>query len=180
VGGLRDDRWVELTYSAIGATNDGVFPSGYRHVRGRARIGRGEQVYAAAVHALGSFDMQRGSGLKAKTDAAMAAVGVEVEFGFGAGPLRMWAPVRVVWLVNEPLRYGYGYGTLPGHPEDGEEGFLVSLAPDETVWFEVRAFSRPARWFVRLAGPLAALVQDRANDRYRESIHRLANARTSS
>jgi uncharacterized protein (UPF0548 family) len=171
---------VELTYPEIGATCDGVFPDGYRHIRGRARLGRGEQVYAAAVHALGSFDMQRGAGLRVRTRAAMAAEGAEIAFGFGAGPVRLWAPVRVVWLVNEPLRYGYGYGTLPGHPETGEEGFLVCLGSDETVWFEVRAFSRPGRWFVRASGPLAALVQDRTNDRYRGAIHRLANARTSS
>jgi uncharacterized protein (UPF0548 family) len=175
---LRDDRSVELTYSEIGATRDGNLPPGYRHVRGRARIGRGEQVYAAAVHALGSFDMQRGAGLKVRTELAMAAEGATLAFGFGAGPLRLWAPVRVVWLVNEPLRYGYGYGTLPGHPEAGEEGFLVCLGSDETVWFEVRAFSRPALWFVRAAEPLAALVQDRTNDKYRATIHRLANART--
>ncbi|WP_345628804.1 DUF1990 family protein [Rugosimonospora acidiphila] len=169
---------MELTYSEVGATFDGAFPNGYRHVRGRARLGRGERVYAGAVHALGSFDMQRRAGLRVRASVGMAAEGVEVAFGFGAGPLRLWAPVRVVWLVNEPLRYGYGYGTLPGHPETGEEGFLVSLAPDETVWFEVRAFSRPDRWFVRAAGPLGALVQDRANDKYRSAIHRLANART--
>jgi uncharacterized protein (UPF0548 family) len=175
---VRDDRRVELTYSEVGATRDCAFPAGYRHVRGRARVGRGEQVYAAAVHAVGSFDMQRGAGLKVRTDLTMAAEGAEVALGFGAGPVRLWAPVRVVWLVNEPLRYGYGYGTLPGHPETGEEAFLVSLAPDETVWFEVRAFSRPGRWFVRAAAPLAGLVQDRTNDKYREAIHRLANART--
>jgi uncharacterized protein (UPF0548 family) len=176
---VRDDQGVELTYPEIGATRDSAFPDGYRHVRGKARLGRGEQVYAAAVHALGSFDMHRGSGLRVRAEAGMAAEGAEVTFGFGAGPVRLWAPVRVVWLINEPLRYGYGYGTLPGHPESGEEGFLVCLSPDETVWFEVRAFSRPARWFSRAARPLTALVQDHANDRYRGAIHRLANARTS-
>jgi uncharacterized protein (UPF0548 family) len=165
---------VELTYPQVGATRDGDLPDGYRQVKARARVGRGERVYAAAVHALGCFDMQRAAGLRVRTEAAMATEGTRVDFGFGLGPLRMWAPVRVVWLVNEPLRYGYGYGTLPGHPESGEEAFLVTLEPDETVTLEVRAFSRPATWYTRLGGPLAAALQDRTNHRYRSALVRLA------
>ena len=35
------------------------------------------------------------------------------------GPVR--APCRVVYVVDEPDRRGFAYGTLPGHPEiDGE------------------------------------------------------------
>jgi uncharacterized protein (UPF0548 family) len=30
------------------------------------------------------------------------------------------APVRVVYVVDEPTRRGFAYGTLPGHPESGE------------------------------------------------------------
>lgn len=165
---------MELTYPQVGATEDGRLPDGYRQVKARARVGRGERVYAAALHALGSFDMQRAAGLRVRTDTAMATVGAKVEFGFGLGPLRMWAPVRVVWVVNEPLRYGYGYGTLPGHPESGEEAFLVTLAPDETVTLEVRAFSRPATWYSRLGRPMAEAVQDRTNHRYRAALVRLA------
>jgi uncharacterized protein (UPF0548 family) len=165
---------VELTYPEVGATRDGEFPDGYRHLKARARVGRGERVFAAAVHALGSFDMQRAAGLRVRTEVAMATVGARLEFGFGLGPLRLWAPVRVVWVANEPLRYGYGYGTLDGHPESGEEAFVVSLAPDETVTFEVRAFSRPATWYSRLGGPLAEAAQDRTNHRYRAALVRLA------
>jgi uncharacterized protein (UPF0548 family) len=165
---------VELTYPEVGATRDGTLPEGYRHVKARARLGRGERVYAAAIHALGSFDMQRAAGLRVRTDAAMAAVGARVELGFGLGPARLWAPVRVVWVVNEPLRYGYGYGTLAGHPESGEEAFLVSLAPDETVTFEVISFSRPDTWYTRLGGPLAGAAEERTNHKYRAALVRLA------
>jgi uncharacterized protein (UPF0548 family) len=168
------DPGATLTYAEVGATRGDLFPDGYHHLRARARVGRGERVYAAAVHALGSFDMQRAAGLRVRTGTAMAAVGARVDFGFGLGPVRLWAPVQVVWLVNEPLRYGYGYGTLPGHPEAGEEAFLVSLAPDETVYFEVRSFSRPAAWYAKLGGRVARGAQDRTNHRYRAALVRLA------
>jgi uncharacterized protein (UPF0548 family) len=149
-------------------------PDGYRRIRGRAAVGTGERVFAAAARTIATFDMQRGAGLRVRTAAPRAALGVEMASGLGVGPLRVWAPCQVVWVVEEPMRYGYGYGTLPGHPESGEEGFLVSIEPDGSVWFEVRAFSRPASRLVRLADPLVNLFQDYVTDRYRDSVRRQA------
>jgi uncharacterized protein (UPF0548 family) len=184
---------VELTYAEVGATRDGDLPDGYRRIRARALVGRGPHVFAAAVRGLRSFDMQRGAGLRVRfirsgappsgaeaelsslrTDAPGVEVAAEVAMGMGVGPLRLWAPCRVVWVIDEPRLYGYGYGTLPGHPESGEEGFLVSLDEQEFVRLEIRAFSRPARWFARWSGPAETLVQDWATDRYRASLVRLA------
>ncbi|MGO8859629.1 MAG: DUF1990 family protein [Acidimicrobiales bacterium] len=50
-------------------------------------------------------------------------------------------------------------GTPPGHPEQGEEAFVVSLSSDETVRFEVVAFSRPGDALVRLSGPIGRGIQ---------------------
>jgi Domain of unknown function (DUF1990) len=68
--------------------------------------------------------------------------------------LALVAPCRIVSVVDEVTRWGFAYGTLPGHPEQGEEVFVVSIAPDETVRFEIVAFSRPADLLVRLSGSL--------------------------
>jgi uncharacterized protein (UPF0548 family) len=149
-------------------------PVGYRRIWGRAAVGTGERVFAAAARTLASFDMQRGAGLRVRSTASRAAPGVVMASGLGAGPLRVWAPVQVVWVVEEPSRYGYGYGTLPGHPETGEEGFLVSIDGDGLVEFQVRAFSRPASRLVRLADPLVGLLQDYVTERYRDSLIRSA------
>ena len=62
------------------------------------------------------------------------------------------APCKVVWTVDEPRRSGWAYGTLPGHPECGEEAFVVERTGDGTVWLTVNAFSRPARWYARAGG----------------------------
>ena len=43
---------------------------------------------------------------------------------------------------------------------------MVTWAPDDAVWFDVRAFSRPDNWFVRLGRPVADLLQDIVSDRY--------------
>ncbi|BCB90192.1 hypothetical protein Psuf_075050 [Phytohabitans suffuscus] len=77
----------------------------------------------------------------------------------GLGPFRMHAPCAVVWAEEGERRAGFGYGTLAGHPLRGEEAFVVTLDPDGTVWLDVVAFSRPARWWVWLAGPTLTAFQ---------------------
>jgi uncharacterized protein (UPF0548 family) len=164
---------MDLTYAEIGATRDAVLPAGYRHVHRRARIGTGERVFAAAVEGLRGFGMQARAGLAVRAQGPVSE-GVEVAVGLGIGPARLWAPCRVVWVIDEPGRYGYGYGTLPGHPERGEEAFLLTLGTDGSVWFEIKTFSRPARWFVSLGGPVSDLVQSYATTRYVRALRQLA------
>jgi uncharacterized protein (UPF0548 family) len=57
------------------------------------------------------------------------------------------APVRVVYVVDEPTRRGFAYGTLDGHPESGEESFVVDRTDDGSVWITITAFSRPSAWY---------------------------------
>jgi len=80
------------------------------------------------------------------------------------------APIRVVYLVNEPGRIGFAYGTLPGHPESGEESFVVEHLSDDSVWIVVRAFSRPSTWFYRLGSPVLRIMQARATRRYLRAL----------
>nr|WP_269902576.1 DUF1990 domain-containing protein [Terrimesophilobacter mesophilus] len=56
------------------------------------------------------------------------------------------APCRVIYVIDEPNRKGFAYGTLPGHPEDGEEAFIVDQTEDGSVWLTIRSFSRPGGW----------------------------------
>jgi uncharacterized protein (UPF0548 family) len=69
---------------------------------------------------------------------------------------------RVVYVVDEPARFGFAYGTLRGHLLHGEERFLVehNLA-DDTVCFDILAFSRPARLLARLGYPIVRWFQKR-------------------
>lgn len=146
----------ELTYAEVGATRDGRLPAGYHHLRHRVRLPDG--CFPVAVNAVLGWRLHRAAGVVMRTDAPRAAAGVRVTPGLGVGPLRIWGPAEVVWVMDEPDRAGFGYGTLPGHPEIGEEAFLV-LRDGDAVVFEVIAFSRPARWWGRAAGPGARAVQ---------------------
>jgi uncharacterized protein (UPF0548 family) len=89
-------------------------------------------------------------------------------FGFAspkvAGTLRV--PWRLrhaerAYYINEPRRFGFAYRTLPGHVESGEERFLVDLADDGSVWYDILAFSRPNHFLTRLGYPYVRRLQKR-------------------
>ncbi|RKT08083.1 uncharacterized protein (UPF0548 family) [Streptomyces sp. 3211.6] len=148
-----------LSYPDRGATRFRPLPEGYHHLHYRARVGHGRAAFEAAGAAVSSFRMHRATGASVRADGP-AVPGARVEIGLGVGPLRITVPCEVIWTPDSPGRLaGFAYGTLAGHPESGEESFLVELAADGTVWFEVTAFSRPAVWYTRLAGPLVPVLQ---------------------
>jgi uncharacterized protein (UPF0548 family) len=83
------------------------------------------------------------------------------------------ATARVVHVVHTDERIGFAYGTLPGHPEEGEEIFLVDRA-DVRVTFEVAAFSRPRDPLARLGSPFTRWLQLRTNRTYLDALRRIA------
>lgn len=162
------------TYAEQGATRgDGPLPAGYRHVVRRERLGHGEATFRRAVDALFGWRMHRGAGLAVVTAPPAPAVGEVVVTRLGPPILGVTVPCRIVYVIDEPRRQGFGYGTLPGHPARGEEAFVVEWADDDTVYFVIRAFSRPATLLARLGGPVTRLVQDIATNRYVRALRRL-------
>jgi uncharacterized protein (UPF0548 family) len=163
LGDLGD---LSLTYPEVGATA-GPPPKGYRHLHASAVIGHGRARFEDASVDVMRWGMLRGAGLHVDATTEVAAVGSEVIVGLG--PLR--APCRVVYVVDEPNRRGFAYGTLPGHAESGEELFAVRYDPDgDAVHAEVSAFSRHATWWSRLAGPITSLAQRVISRRYLRAL----------
>ncbi len=163
-----------LTYPDRGATARQPLPAGYHHLRHRTRVGHGQAAFEAAGTAVTTFLAHRASGMTVRSEAAAARPGARVDVGIGLGPLRVTAPCRVIWTAYEPTRVGFAYGTLDGHPECGEESFLVERDPGGGVWFTVTAFSRPARWYTRLAGPVVPFLQLRCARRLGRRVRELA------
>jgi Domain of unknown function (DUF1990) len=75
-------------------------------------------------------------------------------------------------VPEEADRFGFAYGTLPGHPECDEEGFQVVRGADRGVTFDILVFSPPADWMVRVASPIARAVQSRVTKGYLEGVRR--------
>lgn len=73
------------------------------------------------------------------------------------------AEAEVGHSATETERFGFAYGTLPGHAERGEERFTVTWnrAGDDAVWYDILAFSRPNLVLTRLGAPLVRRLQKR-------------------
>lgn len=185
---LEDLAGLRFGYDAVGSTRYDETPQGYHRLEYRARIGAGSEVFARAGQALLNWRMHRAAGLPMTATDTPPTIGTNTLGRLGAGmligrlrtlsplgTLGLPVPCRVVWTVDEPDRIGFAYGTLDGHPEAGEESFVVTREPDG-IYFTVRAYSRPAVWYARLGGPATRKAQHYAARRYANALQRLATA----
>jgi uncharacterized protein (UPF0548 family) len=68
---------------------------------------------------------------------------------------------RIVYVIDERRRYGFAYGTLLEHAEAGEERFTVEWADDDSVWYDVLAFSREKQLLAKIGYPVARILQNK-------------------
>jgi len=152
-------RNLPFTYDEVGATNTTPPAAGYNIDHNRIQIGTGEAVYKRGVEALKNwrhFDLgwvtivPRGVAVEVGATVAVKAR------AFGTWSLNA---SRVVYTIDESRRFGFAYGTLPDHVECGEERFLIEWLADDSVWYDILAFSHPKHPLVRLNKPLARRLQ---------------------
>jgi uncharacterized protein (UPF0548 family) len=163
----RDQR---VTYREVGATGTSALPSGYRHDRYSVRLGEGDTAFNHGRGALKTWQAHRHVGATLAPVNPEIVVGTDVIVALRVGLLSIVAPCRIVSVADDACRYGFAYGTLPGHPERGEEAFHVVRNPDGYVDFEVVAFSRPADRLASLGSPVTRLIQSRITRRYLEGV----------
>ncbi len=167
---LDDQQDLPFPYPSVGATAGGsgrpALPTGFHQDRQETDLGPddGDRFHRAAK-ALMEWVPQRGAGIHVYPGRPVTAGGAFVLALPLPGAGWAVAPGRVAYVLDEPDRRGFAYGTLPGHPERGEEAFLVIRA-DGRLRFAVVAFSRPHKLLTRLAGPLARAIQLRTIRRY--------------
>jgi uncharacterized protein (UPF0548 family) len=138
-------------------------------------IGHGRKAFDKAVEGLVGWQMHRNAGLAVAASAVRAAAGVLVVLRAGWGPLSIVIPCRVVYSIDTTDSQGFAYGTLPGHPEQGEERFTVHLTADGDVRMRIQAFSRPASALARAGGPLTRMTQEYVTNRYVHALRHLAS-----
>jgi uncharacterized protein (UPF0548 family) len=155
---------LELSYPEQGATR-GTMPAGYHHDRWEADLGSFDAAtFDRLAAALSQWQAQRGAGLTIYPPEAVRP-GLTFAFCFRLAGLYVTAAGRVVYLISEPERRGFAYGTLPRHPEQGEEAF--ELVRDGTrIMFRITAFSRPRHPFARLGAPVSRMIQARTTRAY--------------
>ena len=158
-----------FTYPEVGRT-EGALPDGYLHVRMDRTLGTGRDVFEKAAHRLMTWQMHAASGLTVRSSTAHVRPSSLVILGVRLGPVRVNAPCRVVYVVDDAGRQGFAYGTLPGHPERGEESFVVAIGVRGEVTATITAFSRPASLLARVGGPVTGRMQARATVAYLDAL----------
>jgi len=170
------DRQAQLaqSYSHVGRTRTGLSapPAGFDLDHNRVLLGEGPEAFAAARAAIDRWVMFPAGWTRVVaragdlTAAGFPAVRQGTVVAMAVRALGLWwvSACRVVYTLDEEgvvRRYGFAYGTLPGHVERGEERFSVELSEDGTVWYDLLAFSRPRYWLARLGYPLTRRLQRR-------------------
>lgn len=168
---ILSQRNLEFTYSQVGATN-ATPPGGFNVDHNRIQLGHGEATYRRAVDALKHWRQFELGWVTVVPRGLAVEVGATVAVKARAYGTWSLSAARVIYVIDEPGRFGFAYGTLPDHVECGEERFLIEWLPDDSVWYDILAFSRPKHPLVKLSAPLARILQKRFA---RESLHNLVN-----
>jgi uncharacterized protein (UPF0548 family) len=155
---------LPFNYAEVGCSQ-GTAPAGYVADNYRVQLGTGAAVFEQARQALREWRMLRlGWVQPCWPDAPIQEgelVGTMARL-FGLWTVNVCRIICVVDAQGPTERYGFAYGTLPGHAERGEERFLVEWQrADDSVWYDLRAVSRPGGWLTRLAYPLTRRLQRR-------------------
>ncbi len=159
---LAAQRELPFTYEGVGASAE-TPPAGYVVDRTRIKLGQGEPVFRSAIAALKRWEQFNLGWVEAWPSDTPIQKGIVVAVMGRAIGVWWLNACRVVYVVDEtrPVsRFGFAYGTLPGHVESGEERFLVEWdMSDEAVWYDITAFSRPNHLLTRLGYPVVRRLQ---------------------
>jgi uncharacterized protein (UPF0548 family) len=164
---LAFESTLDLTYTAVGATfGKTAVPAGFAVDSTRVELGRGQSAFDRAKVGLSSWQQFNLGWLEAFPNDTPILIGETVLVIARAGGMWWTNATRIVDVVDDTSatssRFGFAYGTLPGHVESGEERFLIEWDhATDIVWFDILAFSRPRHYLVRLNRRRARAMQKR-------------------
>jgi len=163
---LANRQSSDFSYLSQGMTARPECPAGYNSDHNRVFLGHGVEAFEAAKRALNSWKMFDLGWVNVFPCHAPVHTGSTVAIVvriFGADFLNA---CRIVYVVDESdsdiRRYGFAYGTLQDHAEMGEERFVIEWnRDDESVFYDLRAISRPRLFFPALFYPFTRALQRR-------------------
>ena len=149
-----------FSYPEVGATCAEI-PAGYTIDHNRVVLGRGSATFHAASIALQRWQMFDLLWVKAFPDSDRIEKGTTVAVLISH--LGFWSlnASRIVYVIEDSRRFGFAYGTLADHAEKGEERFQIEWLEDDTVAYDILAFSKPAMWWSKVGRPFARALQKR-------------------
>lgn len=155
---LEKSKKLTFSYKEVEATK-GDFPKGYDHDFNEIEIGKGEAIWQAAKIAIRNWEMFLGDWAEIYPKNTPIEKGQVVSMYVRIFGTWWKNSCRIVYTFDEPNRFGFAYGTLTNHFEQGEEIFFVEKDETGRVVYKIQAFSKPRLWLVKLAYPFARFFQ---------------------
>ncbi|MCF8248038.1 MAG: DUF1990 domain-containing protein [Saprospiraceae bacterium] len=181
-GFLQNQATADFSYPNVHFSNQSEPVPDFDNDQNRVLLGTGQAVYDAACEAIRNWQMFPGGWARIEPPRASIQTGQTLAMVARVFGLHWVNACRIVYTLDgtgPERRFGFAYGTLPEHIECGEERFSVEWLPDDTVWYDLKASSKPRHWLVRLFKPVARLLQRRfvrASQRaMRREIEKLRN-----
>jgi uncharacterized protein (UPF0548 family) len=155
-----------FSYPQVGAIGDSTLPEGFNVDRNRIRLGEGLPLFDRAYAALQAWKMFDIGWVELIHPAEPVAPGQTILVLAHTFGLYSLSASRVITMIDEDngqiWRRGFSYGTLRHHVERGEERFSVEYHhEDDSVWYDLLAFSIPKHPMARLGYPLSRAAQRR-------------------
>jgi uncharacterized protein (UPF0548 family) len=159
---LANQQDRQFSYAEVGASR-GRTPAGYRVLHDRVELGCGSTLFARASEALHQWKMFDVPGVRLCWPTTPIQAGSLVAVlirHFGFWSLNFCRIVYVIDEVSPVQRFGFAYGTLAEHAEQGEERFTVEWdRSSDLVSYDILSFSRPGNWKTLIAYPAAQWLQ---------------------
>jgi len=175
---LNSQREIPFSYPEVGQSRLSA-PAGYNIDHNRARLGKGEETFKRAMHALRRWKMFEMDWIRLCWPDAPVEVGSTV--GVVAHHFSFWSlsACRIVYVLNEQQdqisKYGFAYGTLENHVEMGEERFTVEWHQDDSVWYDLYAFSWPKHELAKIGYPISRMLQKRFAEASKRAMVKAVN-----
>ena len=174
---LHGQNKLPFSYAEVGISKDRTSPDGYNVDHNRIQLGTGAAIFQLARRAIQSWQMFNIGWVKLFFDHTPIEIGHCVapcakHFGFYS-----LNACRIVYTIDEERRYGFAYGTLREHIEQGEERFIVEWnREDDSVWYDLFAFSKPRNLLARLGYPMSRALQKRFAEDSKQAMRRAVHS----
>jgi len=158
---IERERNLPYSYSEVGSTQKETPVPGFDNDFNFIELGQGAAEWEAAKEAIRQWKMFPGGWACIWPEHTTLREGEVVAMQAKVMGLWWLNSCRIVYVIDVQDKFGFAYGTLPGHAECGEELFMVEKTPEGIVRYVLKAFSRPRVWVARLGYPIARAQQRR-------------------
>ena len=178
------DRYLEsrtnldFIYPFVGASKGEEKVKGYDNDENKVYLGKGEAVWENAKIALKAWKQFPSPWTKVYPNTTKFEVGNTVVVLIKLFGVWWVNAARIVYTFDNDRQFGFAYGTIKGHLESGEELFLIERNDAGEIYYRIKAFSKPAVWFVWFGYPVARFYQKKFVIESKETMFRLANLET--